>query len=159
MQAVLPPEIRNDAGFESTRLRQFTIFLENKVGRLQTLVTQLEQNAGRIAGISIEESGDAALVRVICHHPGLARDALSAGGFSFSESELLAVELPPRTQHPLIALCAALLTAEINLHYAYPLLTRPHKSPVLAVYVDDPTLAARLLIKKGFGLVGESDLK
>jgi hypothetical protein len=33
------------------------------------------------------------------------------------------------------------------------------RGPSLALYVDDPTLAARLLIKKGFTLIGESDLK
>ena len=60
--------------------------------------------------------------------------------------------------HPLIAICAALLSAEINIHYAYPLLLHPH-APTLALYVDDPTLAAQILIRKGFKLIGESDLK
>jgi hypothetical protein len=58
----------------------------------------------------------------------------------------------------LLAVCSALLAAEINIHYAYPLLRRP-SGPSLALFVDDPTLAARLLIKKGFTLIGESDLR
>ena len=53
---------------------------------------------------------------------------------------ILAVELPRRTKHPILAICAALLAAEINIHYAYPLLLRPH-GPTLALYVDEPTLA------------------
>lgn len=159
MEDVLEPLTQNDAGFESTRVRQFTIFLENKVGRLQMLVRTLEEQAGRIAAISIEESADSALVRLICHEPDLGRDALKKAEFSFSESDLLAVELNPRGRQPLIAICTALLAAEINIHYAYPLLSRPRKGAVLALYVDDPTLAARLLIKKGFTLIGESDLK
>ena len=74
------------------------------------------------------------------------------------ENDLLVVELPKKSKQPLIDICAALLAAEINIHYAYPLLLRP-RAPSLALYVDDSTLAARLLIKKGFTLIGESDLE
>ena len=53
---------------------------------------------------------------------------------------------------------SALLAAEINIHYAYPLLLWP-RGPALVLYVEDRTLAARLLLKKGFNLIGESDLR
>ena len=158
MEEVLPPQTREGAGFEPTRVRQFTVFLENKVGRLQTLVRALEQGSGKIVAMSIHEAADSALVRLICSDPDEAREILGYGSFAFSESELLAVELPKKTKQPLIDICAALLAAEINIHYAYPLLLRP-RGPSLALYVDDPTLAARLLIRKGFTLIGESDLK
>ncbi|MGH7213587.1 MAG: acetolactate synthase [Tepidisphaeraceae bacterium] len=159
MEEVLPPQTEEGAGFESTRVRQFTIFLENKVGRLQTLVRALEDTVGPIVAVAIEESGDSALVRLMCSDPDVGRDAMRKAGFTFTESELLAVELPKRTRQPLVTLCASLLAAEINIHYAYPLLSRPRGGPVLALYVDDPTLAARLLIRKGFTLIGESDLR
>lgn len=158
MEEVLPPQTESGAGFERTRIRQFTIFLENRVGRLQSLVRAFEEGAGRVVALSIEESADSALVRIICSHPDLGREALQQAHFSFSESELLAVELPRRTKQPLIAICSALLAAEINIHYAYPLLQRPH-GPAIALYVEDPTLAAQLLIRKGFTLIGESDLQ
>ena len=157
MEEVLPPQTRDGAGFEPTQVRQFTIFLENRVGRLQTLVRSLEEAVVQIVGLAIEESADSALVRLICSDPDHGRDALKEAGFTFSESDLLIVELPKRTRQPLIALCAAMLTAEINIHYAYPLLVRP-RGPALALYVEDPTLAAQLLIRKGFTLLGQSDL-
>ena len=158
MEDVLPPQTMDGAGFESTRVRQFTVFLENKVGRLQTLVRALEQGSGRIVAMSIHEAADSALVRLICSAPDESREILQFGNFAFSESELLAVELPKKTRQPMIDICSALLAAEINIHYAYPLLLRP-RGPSLALYVDDPTLAARLLVRKGFTLIGESDLK
>jgi len=37
MEEVLPPQTQEGAGFESTRVRQFTVFMENRVGRLQSL--------------------------------------------------------------------------------------------------------------------------
>ena len=158
MEEILPPQTQSGAGFELTRIRQFTVFLDNRVGRLGMLVRTLEENASRIVGLSIEESADSALVRLICSHPDLSRSLLEKEGFSFGESELLAVELPKTTKQPVLSICSALLAAEINIHYAYPLLVRP-RGPALALYVEDPTLAAQLLIKKGFTLIGESDLK
>ena len=158
MEEVLPPQTQSGAGFELTRIRQFTVFLENRVGRLQGLLRAFEESSGKICALSIEESADSALVRIICSEPEVGRQALRDSGFSFSESELLVVELPKRTRQPLMSICAALLAAEINIHYAYPLLQRPH-GPALALYVEDPTLAAQLLIRKGFTLIGESDLR
>ncbi len=157
MEDVLPPETAEDAGFEPPCVRQFTVFLENRVGRLQALVRAFEEESARIVALSIEESADAALVRLMCAEADLGRDTLRRHGFSFSESELLAVELPRHTRQPLLAICSALLSAEINIHYCYPLLLRPH-GPTLALYVEDPTLAARILLRKGFNLIGESDL-
>jgi hypothetical protein len=158
MEDVLPPQTEHGAGFEPTGIRQFTVFLQNKVGRLQQLVRAFEEHEGRIVALSIEESGDAALVRIICADPDRGKDILEKSGFTYGETDILAVELPKRTKQPLIAICAALLTAEINIHYAYPLLLRPH-GPTLALYVDEPTLAAQIMIRKGFNLIGESDLK
>jgi hypothetical protein len=156
MEEILPPITDNSTGFELTRVRQFTVLLENRVGRLQTLVTTLEQTDGRIVAISIEESADASLVRVIFSQPDTARDVLRDAGFAFAESELLAVELP-KSHSPLMHVCSAILAAEINIHYIYPLLHRP-SGPALAIYLDDPTLAAQILIRKGFTLLSENDL-
>jgi hypothetical protein len=156
-EVTLPPQTRAGGGFEPARVRQFTVFLENRVGRLQKLVSAFEEARGRIVALSIEESAEAALVRIICSDPDLGREVLNEQGFAFGESDLLAVELPPGTTQPLIRICTALLSAEINIHSAYPLLMGPHR-PTLALYVDDPTLAAQILIRKGFTLIGESDL-
>ncbi|HEX8524233.1 MAG TPA: hypothetical protein VF669_18405 [Tepidisphaeraceae bacterium] len=158
MEEVLGPQTLDGSGFESPHVRQFTVFLENRVGRLQTLVRALEVGSGRIAALSVEEASDCALVRLICSDPDQSRKVLRDAGFPFGENDLLAVVLPKRSRQPLIEICSALLAAEINIHYAYPLLLPP-KGPSLALYVEDPTLAAYLLIKKGFTLIGESDLK
>jgi len=158
MEEVLPPQTEDGAGFERTRVTQFTIFLENRVGRLNPLVRLLEEKAGIVNAMSIEESADSALVRVVCSRPDAGREALKDAGFCFGETEVLAVELPTGNSKPIASICTALLSAEINIHYIYPLLARPH-GPALVMYVDDPTLAAQILIRKGFTIVGESDLK
>ncbi len=132
MEEILPPETQEGAGFERTRVRQFTIFLDNRVGRLGMLVRTLEEEESKIFALSIEESADSALVRLICSSPDHSRSVLQQAGFAFGESDLLAVELPSKTKQPLLIICSALLAAEINIHYAYPLLLRPHDKPALA---------------------------
>ncbi len=158
MEETLPPQTEEGSGFESTRVRQYTVFLPNKVGRLQMLLRTLEETESKIVALSLEESADSTLVRMICSEPDVARHAMIEHGFALNENDVIAVELPKDGGQPLIAICSALLAAEINLHYAYPLLLRP-RGPVVALYVDDPTLAARLLMRKGFRLIGESDLR
>src|SRR5881628_572883 len=88
MEEVLPPQTENGAGFEPTRVRQFTVFLENRVGRLGTLVRALEETSGRVCALSIEESADSALVRLICADPDASRESLHEAGFSFSETDV-----------------------------------------------------------------------
>lgn len=158
MEDVVEPQTETGAGFEPTRLRQFTIFLENRVGRLQLLVRALEDGPYDVVTIAIEEAADSALVRMVCRDPDATRQGLRIEGFAFTESEVLAVELPPRVRHPLLALTAALLAAEINIHYLYPLLRR-HDRPALILYVEDTTLAAQLMIRRGYTLLGESDFR
>jgi hypothetical protein len=158
MSDLLPPAIESGSGFELTSIRQFTVFMENKVGRLQQLVRAHEQKGGRIVSLVVQNSADTALVRIICADPDLGRQSLAAEKFSFTEQDVLAVELPRQARQPLMSVCSTLLTAEINIHYMYPLLVRP-AGPVVVLYVDDPVLASQLLIKKGLRLIGESDLK
>jgi hypothetical protein len=158
MEESVLPQTEDGAGFEPALVRQFTVFLENRVGRLQLLVRALEGSHCRIVAMAIEESAESALVRIICSDADLSRRVLQENGFAYSESELLAVELPRRAAEPIMAICCALLAAEINIHYAYPLLLRP-RGPALALYADDRTLAAQLLIRKGFTLLSESDFK
>ena len=159
MEDILPPETGTAAGFERTTLRQFNIFLENRVGRLSLLLHALEDGyIQAVNAINIEESADAALVRLVCSDPTTGRRCLLEAGFSFSESDVLAVVLPIYNESPLISICRALLSAEINIHYAYPMM-RCRLGPAVILYVDDRTLAAQILIRKNFQLVGESDLK
>lgn len=157
MEETVLPQTQEGSGYESTRVRQFTIFLDNKVGRLQALVRNLEEGGSRIAALIVEESADSALVRVVTSNPEVARAQLQEFGYPFNETDLIAVELPTDTGQPLLRVCSALMTAEIFIHAAYPLLAAP-RGPAMVLYVDDPTLAARLLVRKGFTLIGESDL-
>jgi len=157
MEEAVHPGTDSGSGYEPVTVRQFTVFLENRVGRLNLLMRALEEST-RIVGIAIEESADSALARVICANSDAGRVLLREQGFSFGEVEVLIVSLP-RRKEPLVSICNVLLSAEINIHNAYPLLICPSDSPALVIYCDDSILASQLLMRKGYRIIGESDFK
>ena len=157
MEQVVPPQTASGGGFELTRVRQFTVFLENRVGRLMALLRALEEDGQHLHALAIQESADAALVRLIVSEPNRAKPDLKRRGFSLSTTEVLCVELPMQDSMPLQAVCQAILAAELNLHYTYPML-KGLGGPAVVLYVDDSTLACRLLFRKGFRILSEADL-
>ena len=66
-------------------------------------------------------------------------------------------ELPAGPQS-LVDLCTALLQAEINIHYAYPLIVHPHGRCAVAMHIDNIEQASATLHAKGFEILCEADL-
>src|SRR5437870_12476952 len=109
-------------------LRQFTVFLENRVGQLLEVVRRFEGSKVRICALSINDSAECAFARFLLSHPEQGREILERAGLALIESDLIGVELPAEPQ-PLLRVCTALLQAEINIIQAYPLLDRPNDKP------------------------------
>lgn len=138
-------------------IRQFTVFLENKVGQLLEVVRRFEGSKVRIVALSINDATECAFVRFLLSHPEQGREILERAGLAMIESDLIGVELPDNNQ-PLLQVCTALLQAEVNIVQAYPLIVRPHGSPAVALMVDNIEMALETLASKGFSLITEGDL-
>lgn len=139
-------------------IRQFSVFMQNRVGQLNDLFARFGAEDIRVVALSVVDSADCAIVRLILSDPEQARQVFAVAGLAASESELIAVELPDSSR-PLVDICTPLLQAELNIHYAYPLFARPHDRPVMVLHVDDQALACRILDSKGLSLLNESDLE
>ena len=120
-------------GFEPPRNTQFSVFLDNRVGRLLDLLEVFETQSLVLAGLSVVESADHAVVRLLTSRAELARRLLNRNGHPSSEVEVTAVEL--KDDHSLVKVCECLRGAELNIHYMYPLLVRPRGLPVVAVHL------------------------
>lgn len=138
-------------------IRQFTVFLENRVGQLLEVVRRFEGSKVRVVAFSINDATECAFVRFLLSHPEQGREILERAGVAMIESDLIGVELPEGPQ-PLLQVCTALLQAEINIVQAYPLIARPHGKPAVALMVDNIDLAMDTLNAKGFSLITEGDL-
>src|SRR3712207_2515309 len=96
-------------------VRQFNVFLENRLGALLNLVRRFEMTDIRIISLTVVDSADCAIIRMVLSDPERAMEVFQQGGLPITESDLLVVEVP-ESKHPLLEICKALLTAEINVH-------------------------------------------
>jgi len=137
-------------------VRQFNVFLENRLGALLDLVRRVESSDNRIISMTVVDSADCAIIRLVLSDPDRASEIFVDAKVPFAESELLVVKLPD-TKQPIAQICKALLSAEISIHYAYPLLVGPHGSRALALHVEDHELAMNTMSGLGFTIFGEKD--
>ncbi|MFM7075571.1 MAG: acetolactate synthase, partial [Planctomycetaceae bacterium] len=66
-------------------LRQFTVFLENRVGQLLEVVRRFDGSRVRIVALSINDSGECAFVRFLVSHPEQGREILERAGLALIE--------------------------------------------------------------------------
>jgi hypothetical protein len=155
MSQLTPPQTTK--GYSPPSVRQFSVFLVNRVGKLLEVVRLFDEAPNvHLCAFSVIEASDHAVVRLIPNNADAARVLLRKEGLAFSEVDLLVVELCEG--HTLTSMCLYLLGAELNIRFAYPLMVKPNGTPTLALSVDDQTLAGQVLRKKNFRLLGEEDL-
>lgn len=137
-------------------VKQFSVFAENRVGRLYDLTTLLAAQNVHIMALTTLDTTDSAIMRLIVDDPDKAREIMGHHGFYFTESDILAVELADQTQ--LKAVLAALLEAEMNIHYVYSFLMRPGGRSALVLHVEDADLASTALGNRGFRVLTQRDI-
>jgi hypothetical protein len=144
-------------GYAPPTIRQFSVFLDNTVGKLLCLVEQFELDPEvQICALSVMEASDHAVIRMVPNDSDAARRVLRSNNLPFKETELLVVELSQG--HSLTSMCLHLLGAELNIRFLYPLLLEPDGMPTIAVSIDDLVLAGQILRRKAYRLLGEADL-
>src|SRR5512134_1450069 len=114
-----------ERAYDEQSVTQLAVFLSNRVGELRDVLKKLGTAQVVVHALSIDESVDYAVCRLVVDKVETSKQALRGSGFAVSESTVLAVDLP-NGEAALLSICQALITAEINIHYAYPMFTRPH---------------------------------
>lgn len=150
-------EFTTARGRDWPSVRQFNVFLENRVGILLDVVRRFETTDNRIISLMVVDLADCAIVRMVLSDPERALEVFQQAEVPVTESDLLVVQLPDGKQ-PLIQICKALLQAEINIDYAYPLMVNPQGGQAIALHVDDHETAANTLARQGFTIITEMDL-
>ena len=149
--------LKTEKDYTDPFVRQLSLFLDNRVGTLREILRHLTSEDILVHSLSVVDSADHAIVRLIVDRVGTAYDALEENGVPTSVNQILAVEVP-NERAGIRMICRSLIQAEINIHYAYPMLTRPHGFGVLLIHVDENETARNLLLGDGFNLLDESDL-
>jgi hypothetical protein len=154
MNAVIKPQIGRQ--FREAWAVEFSIFLENRVGRLKEMLDMLSAASLDLLGMSIVDATDWGVVRAVFSQPDRARQVLRERSLPFTESDVLLAELTG--SNSLAVICTHLLAAEINIHYAFPLTVRRSDNPVMVLHVDNNELARQTLARHGVILLGGEDL-
>jgi hypothetical protein len=149
--------VKTAKGPQEEDVRQFSVFMENKVGRLLDIVKIFAQAQVHVVALSILDTSDAAIVRLVTDDPDKARALFQEHGLAFTEVPLVVVELSSSAAD-LKAVLAALLQAEVNIHSAYSLLTRPRGKAALALHVEDGECACSVLQANQFKLLTQRDI-
>lgn len=135
---------------------QYSVFIENKVGRLNDCTRLLARNNIHILALTILDTTDSSIVRMVVDDPDNARSVLYLQGYSFNESVILVVELEAVID--VTKLLSAILSAEINVDYIYPFIARPGGKSALAIHLEDMDLAADVLRHQQFRVLGQNDI-
>jgi hypothetical protein len=150
-------DVNTARGRDWPSVRQFNVFVANRLGGLANVIRRFESTDIRIVAMTVVDSADCAIIRLVLSDPERALEIFHQAKLPVTESDLLVVQLPD-DPHPLLTICKALLSAEIGIHYAYPLLIGPHGRPALALHVENHEMAASHLTQRGFSLLTEGDL-
>jgi hypothetical protein len=138
-------------------VKQFSVFLANKVGAMLEIVKLLNAHQTHIVAMSVSESTDSAIARIIVSDPEGVEQLFREHNIAYGMCEVVVVEMR-EVATQLAKLFAALFMAEVNVHFTYPLLTRPRGMAALALHVDDNECASSVLMGAGFKLLSQADI-
>lgn len=138
-------------------VKQFSVFLSNKVGAMLDIMKLLDAHHTHVVAMSVSESTDSAIARIIVSDPEEVENLFKQNNVAYGLCEVVVVELR-EVATQLIKLFASLFMAEVNVHFTYPLLTRPRGMAALALHVDDTDCASSVLLGAGFKLLSQSEI-
>jgi len=119
--AVNLPETTSKIG--GPLVKQFSIFLPNKVGAMLEIVKLLNTNHTHVVALSISESTDSAIARIMVSDPEGVEKIFRENDVAYGVCEMVVVEMR-EVATQLAKLLAALLMAEVNVHFTYALIDR-----------------------------------
>ncbi len=138
-------------------VRQFSVMLPNRVGALAALAKLLRASAIEVIGLSVQDSRDATVARLVVSDPESTEHLFMEKGIPHASCELVVVSL--RESGPGLLQCLdTLMIAETNIDFAYALMPSPGGHSMLALHVEDYEFAVAILHQSGFKLMYQDDL-
>ena len=146
-----------DTSHHSPYVKQFSVFLINRAGALLSVVRLLEDANVLVLGLSLQDSVDVTVARLIVSDPESVETLFIEKGIPFGMCDVLVVQLRENA-HGLSHCLTAFLQAETNIHFAYPLLIQPAGFSAIALHLEDIEIGASVLEGKGFKILRQLDI-
>jgi hypothetical protein len=136
---------------------QISVFVENGPGKLTDVTRTLADAEVDLRAMSIADTADFGILRIIVNDAQKAKDALSAASYVTSVTQVLAVEIEDKLGS-LSSVLAVLSDANISVEYLYAFITRKVNDAYVIMRVEDVEAATDVLAAKGVRTLGQSDL-
>jgi hypothetical protein len=137
--------------------KQLSVFLENKAGRLARVTRVLGEASINIRALSIADTSDFGILRIIVNDPLRAYTILKEAGFTVSETEVIAVRVQD-TPGGLAAVLEQMSEASLNIEYLYAFLGTSEKDALVIFKVEDIKKARVAFKEKGIQFLEEQEL-
>ena len=137
--------------------KQISVFLENKAGRLSHVTRVLGDAGINIRALSIADTSDFGILRIIVNDPARAYRILKDAGFTVSETEVIAVQVSD-TPGGLAAVLEQMSEANLNIEYLYAFLGTAENDALVVFKVEDIDKACSNFKEKGIKFIDEKQL-
>jgi len=132
-------------------LKQLSIFIENKVGRLQAIMDTLSENDINIRALSIAETTEFGILRIITPDVDKAKKVLREVDVISKITDVIAVYIDDKAGG-LAKMLKAITAAEVNVEYMYAFLGRTEGKALMVLKADDEAKAEKALLESGMEL-------
>ncbi len=138
-------------------VRQISVFLENKSGRLLDITRHLGEAGVNIRALCVADTSEFGVVRLIVDDPHKAHEALKEHGFTVKETSVIAVEVDDRPGG-LSAVVKPLVEQEMNIEYLYCFIEKSGKNAVVIIRVEEAEQGIGALNVAGFRVIPSDEL-
>ena len=138
-------------------IKQLTVFVENKQGELVEITEALSQNGIDIRALSVAETQDFGMLRLIVNDAETAKDVLAEAGYVAKLNDVVGVKIGDAPGKLSVAL-KVLDERKINMDYLYAFMARTEKHAYVVIRVADNDAAEEALEAAGYHLITQADI-
>ena len=138
-------------------IKQITVFVQNKKGTLVSLTETLSKNNVNLRALSIAETQDFGILRLIVNDEKTAERVLSENGYVMKVIDVVGVKIADDPGKLTEAL-DVLDKADINVEYMYAFMARTERHAYVVLRVEDNAIAEEALTSAGFKMISEADI-
>ncbi len=134
------------------RVEQISVFLENKAGRLAEVARILSEAGVNIRALSLADTSDFGILRLIVNDNARAKEALKRQGFTVGKTDVVAVEVEDRPGG-LFKILDILHRADVNVEYMYAFVQQSGSNAVIIFRFDNLDEAVKVLQANGVTVI------
>ena len=138
-------------------IKQLSIFVENKLGRLQSIINSLSENDINIRALSIADTTDFGILRIIVDDPTKAKLVLKGMGVISKSTDVIAVYIDDKSGG-LASVLNVVSDAVIGIEYMYAFLGRKTGKALMVLKADDEEMAGTVLREHGVELASQDEI-